>query len=586
MKSNKLIKIYLIVIASLITWSSIAYFTMAEQLSNQDKYATLINKSGKQRMLSKKLALLSYEYLNGYKSLDNKDLIIKELEENKVFLLENITSLRINNIYYSEPYNLKVNLENYLSKVEKFFINPNIEDYDDINSISSRLIEKLDFAVKEYELESKSKSEELIKREFYILLATILTILLESMFLIFPMIRNINQYEKKLEQQLVEKEDSMKEIKRLSAIKSDFLSNMSHEIRTPLNGIIGVTDIVLSDETNPKKLKYLNVIKNSSTILKNILNDILDISKIEAGKFSIYKKPFDLEVVFHDMENLFKPQIISKNIDFKVNIKEDVCTNIIGDDLRISQVISNLLSNAIKFTHEGSIILEVQNLEQKENIVKLRFSIQDTGIGMSDEIKSKIFENFTQGELSNTKHYQGTGLGLSISKSIVELMNGNIDFESKEGLGTKFYFDLTFEKSNEIKREIKEKESSTNLPKEKARILVAEDEYVNQMVIGSVLKKFGLMHEFANDGEEVIQKLKENSDLNIILMDIQMPILDGFETTKKIREFNTDIPIIALSASVLEEDKEKCELAGMNGHLSKPINKEEIYKEFSKYFKL
>lgn len=375
------------------------------------------------------------------------------------------------------------------------------------------------------------------------------------------------------------------ELKHAYEAKSEFLSNMSHEIRTPLSGIIGITDIILEKgNLSSEDKKNLEIVKSSSNRLKGIINDILDFSKIQAGKFQIMQKEFSLRYLIDDIQNLFAPQIINKKLKFNINIADDVEDILVGDELRISQIITNLLGNSIKFTNSGIIELDIKTISKNKDYTELEFTIKDTGIGMSPKVQKTIFDSFTQGELSNTKNFQGTGLGLSISKRLVELMGGDISFKSIENIGTSFYFKLELKYSKDAIISKKEKSEIKDIKFSNSKILVAEDSNINRMVIEKFLQDISVEVDFAYNGIEAVDMTKKNK-YELIFMDIQMPEMDGYEATTKIRYFDKQIPIIALSAAVLQEDIQKSLDVGMNEHLAKPIDKQELYDLLGRYLK-
>ncbi len=394
-------------------------------------------------------------------------------------------------------------------------------------------------------------------------------------FLVCASIRDASQ-QKKIEEELTKaKEKAENGIKA----KQQFLSNMSHEIRTPMNAIFGFTKVLLKTDLTPKQKEYLTAIKVSSDTLIVLINDILDLAKVDAGKMIFEKVPFKLSLSISTMMHLFETKIQEKNLKLILKYDENIPEVLLGDPVRLHQIILNLISNAVKFTSEGKITVKVKKIQEGSEKVTLKFSIVDTGIGIEKNKLNKIFENFQQASTCTSRLYGGTGLGLAIVKQLVEKQGGTIQVKSKINEGSTFSFILTFEKTTldiNSHHEIIDL-VDTNLTD--IKVLVVEDVELNQLLMKTLLSDFGFECQIASNGQIAIEEVQKK-DFDIILMDLQMPVMNGFQATTYIREtLKSKIPIIALTADITSEDVAQCKIVGMNDYIAKPVNEKELYSK-------
>ena len=377
--------------------------------------------------------------------------------------------------------------------------------------------------------------------------------------------------EKELTEAKVFAEDAMKS-------KQQFLSNMSHEIRTPMNAIIGFTKVLSKTDMSEKQKEYISAIKTSGDTLIVLINDILDLAKVDAGKMTFEKIPFKMAASLSTMLHLFETKIQEKNLTLVKQYDDTIPEILLGDPVRLHQIILNLVSNAIKFTTEGTITVKVSLLKDEKEQVTIEFSVTDTGIGIPLDKIEKIFENFQQESTGTSRLYGGTGLGLAIAKQLVETQGGVISVESEMDKGSRFSFILYFLKTKtniELDNGFVELDSAIK----NIKVLVVEDIALNRLLMKTLLDDFGFEHDMAENGKIAIE-LIQKTNYDIILMDLQMPELNGFEATEYIRnKMNSKIPIIALTADVTTVDITKCKAVGMNDYISKPVDEKELYKK-------
>jgi signal transduction histidine kinase/DNA-binding response OmpR family regulator len=396
----------------------------------------------------------------------------------------------------------------------------------------------------------------------------------------------LNKYQRELE-------TALEAAKTANISKSVFLANMSHEIRTPMNSIMGFSELAIDDETSAKTKDYLKKIQANVEWLLQIINDILDISKIESGKMEVESIPFDMHELFSSCRTLVMPKAVEKGIMLHFYAEPSVGRKPLGDPTRLRQVFVNLLSNAIKFTNAGMVKLLAEITETTDKSISMHFEIKDSGIGMTPEQIEKIFDPFVQAETGTMRKYGGTGLGLTITKSIVELMGGELQVESTPGIGSKFSFDLVFETVVLTEEELFDKKAVFNeieKPLFEGEVLVCEDNIMNQQVISEHLVRVGFKVVVADNGKIGLDIIKERlanneEQFDLIFMDIHMPIMDGFEASAEIIKLNLNIPIVAMTANVMYDEKEVYKASGMPDCVGKPFTSQELWRCLLKYFK-
>ncbi|QKF67789.1 BvgS-like domain-containing two-component system sensor histidine kinase/response regulator fusion protein [Arcobacter venerupis] len=476
------------------------------------------------------------------------------------------------------------------------------KDSDTLVSIVNKLLDNVPSSKKD-EIYRKWVKVEYEEKIDYDLIWKILTISIIILSIIFYWNRKLKQEIKekeKIQEELETERNNInslnEELKKAKDIaeniakqKSEFLANMSHEIRTPMNSVIGFTEILDKEIKNPLHKEYLSSIKKGGNSLLRIINDILDLSKIEAGKLEIRNESLNPKNMFLEIESIFHSKIISKNITFLLEIDKDIPKYIIIDGVRIRQILFNLIGNAIKFTERGQIKLKVENL-YKDNIkskIDLIFSVEDTGIGIDEKNLISIFNAFEQVTNFDVAKYGGTGLGLAICSKLVHMLNGEIKVQSQKNKGSIFTVILRDIPVSSIEKEtISSKFLASNIEFEKAQILVVDDIEENRKLVQASLKEFDINLVMAQNGKEAIEKLK-NINIDLILMDLRMPVMDGYEAASIIKNDSKlkSIPLIALTASVMGKDLEKVSKFGFDGYLRKPVILDDLIEELAKYIK-
>lgn len=371
------------------------------------------------------------------------------------------------------------------------------------------------------------------------------------------------------------------ELLRLQKAKEQFLANISHEIRTPINGIAGMANLLGQNPSREERETYLNAIRHSAENLKVIINDILDLAAIESGKLKFEKIGFNLKDLLPSLMNTFTYQAKEKNLKMEYFIDERLNKILLGDPVRLNQILINLISNAVKFTHNGSILIKCSEEKEIRGICWIKIQVTDTGVGIAEEKLHTIFESFSQADASVTRRYGGTGLGLTIVKQLVELQNGHIVVESLEHAGSTFSVSIPYEIGKVKTLPQKPKQSKIKAANtSQLRVLLVEDNDINRLYAKSILKNWQCSIDVAENGLVAIEKIK-NTFYDVVLMDVQMPVMDGYEATKAIRSMHqcAKVPIIALTANATQRDVEKCILSGMNDYLPKPFTPEDLYRK-------
>jgi len=443
---------------------------------------------------------------------------------------------------------------------------------------------------KEFETIKQQYEYDLLKKEnelknFYLIIAVLFSFMTLVILVMAWYNRKIS---KKNEHELI----MAKNIAEQAVIvKQQFLSNMSHEIRTPMNAVIGMTHLLLKENPKPEQQQNLRALQFASENLMSLLNDVLDYSKMDAGKIVLEEIDFNLKTLINGIHSGHEVLAVVKNINLSIELDPQIPEMLKGDPIRLTQILNNLLSNAIKFTEKGSVKVFIRLEKIKEKDVSVNFNVTDTGIGIDADQQEAIFESFTQASSETTRQFGGTGLGLAITKKLLDLHRSHIVLKSEKGIGSSFSFTITFTQSEKKQPDTFSSDSSTITTSNDLsgyRVLIVDDNYMNIVVVEKVVNRWGLQTETATSGRAALTKLKEQQ-FDLILMDLQMPVMSGYETCAFIRSDpaygHLHVPIIALTADVMTETRERAILHGMNDYISKPFNPEELHIKLLYYLK-
>ncbi len=627
-------KRYLFFLVLIFSSILIAEILVHRAISIQIKDGHIFNVSGRQRMLSQNITKKALEIL--LRSKENRPVNVEKkalselledwdekhqglMERDPVLGLGGKNSIRVKILYDSiQPFfnQMLFNGQLVVTAERRAEIEKGVQALLASEPSYLKVMDQIAF---QYDLEAKQNLNRLQKTVVGVGIFTFLSVLLVLMLVINPLVKNLMEKHRRLTEQYIQLEQKNSEISNKKSIitqqkealetkayelslakqraeaiamaKANFLSSMSHEIRTPLNGIIGITNILLEEDPTPSQREQLNTLRFSTQNLVGIINDILDYSKIEAGKLELERLSFNLKESIQELYNSLNPLAQKKALRFDLTIDEDLPQMVIGDQVRLNQILTNLLGNAIKFTAKGFISMEVRLLQKERGEALIFFAVEDSGIGIPPEKQKAIFDSFAQVESDMTRKYGGTGLGLAITKKLVQLYQSEIQLKSEVGKGSKFFFTIRLEIGQPVLTKPKNiKVSIRSLSfKGAKKVLLVDDNLLNLSVAKRFLKYWDLEYDIAHNGQEAIE-LVQKETYSLVLMDLQMPVMDGFTAVEIIRSWEDpqyqSLPIIALSASAIASLREKAINMGMNDFLTKPYQPKDLYLVLEKHLSI